>query len=184
MKPVFVTGNEGKASRFTRLVGIDVDHESVELEEIQSTDMKKICEHKAQQAFDKLKRPVIVEDVGLYFEALGSLPGPFIRYFVDEDNGLEKLCRMLDGFETRRAYAVVMTTYYDGVTFTHFEGGAQGSIVDHPRGEGGFGFDAIWCVDGYDGKTRAEVPAEYDDESYVNARPLEEIKKFFGGKHL
>lgn len=179
MKPIFVTGNSAKASRFSRLIGVDVETYSMELEEIQSTDLKKICEHKAKQAHDALRTPVIVEDVGLYFEALGSLPGPFIRFFVEEDDGLEKLCRMLDGFSNRRARTIVMTTYYDGVSFTHFEGGANGAIVDHPRGTGGFGYDSIWSVDGYDGKTRAEIGQSKDDESYVNARPIEQMVQFF-----
>ena len=176
---VFVTGNAAKAQYFSKLFGIEVAHQKVGLTEIQSTDIKQITEDKAMRAYQIIKKPVIVEDVGLYFEALGSLPGPFIKFFVDEENGLEKLCRMLDGFSTRRAYAVVITTYYDGQKFTHFEGGARGEVPLSPRGEGGFGYDKVWCVDGYDGKTRAELSASDDDKSYIDARPFQEMRDFF-----
>lgn len=180
---VFVTGNEAKARYFSRLVGFSVSHQRLELEEIQSTDIKKITEDKARKAFDKVGLPVIVEDVGLYFEAWGELPGPFIKFFVEQENGLENLCRMLDSFTTRKARTVVVTTYYDGKTFTHFVGGSDGQISHHPIGKGGFGYDAIWCVEGYDGRTRAELTEAEDDESYRQARPLADMQDFFGDMH-
>ena len=178
-KPVFITGNKYKAEYFSKLIGIPMDHQRVELDEIQTTDMKKLTEDKARRAFDVVGTPVIVEDVGLFFEAWGDLPGPFVKYFVEQADGLEKICRMLDSFETRRAKTVVMTTYYDGKKFVHFEGGAWGEIADAPRGEGGFGYDAIWCVDGYGGRTRAEISEAEDRESYIAARPIEQIREFF-----
>ena len=182
-KPVFVTGNPSKAKYFSELIGIEFDHHKLDLDEIQSTDLYKITEDKARRAYDILRRPVLVEDISLHFEALGSLPGPFIKFFVDENDGLEKLCRMLDSFPTRRAHTVVMTTYFDGKTFTHFEGGASGEIALSPRGTGGFGYDAIGCVDGYGGKTRAELNKEDDEKSYLEARPLAVIRDFFRGEN-
>ncbi len=182
-RPVFVTGNAAKARYFSRHIGFECDHQAVDLEEIQSTDMKKITEDKARRAYDAIGRPVIVEDVGLFFEAWGGLPGPFIKFYVEQENGLENICRMLDGFSSRRAKTVVMTTYYDGVTFTHFEGGAAGEIAIHPHGNGGFGYDAIWCVDGYGGRTRAELTPEEDEKSYVEARPIKKLHNFFGVKN-
>ena len=181
-KPLFVTGNAHKARYFSRLIGIEIDHKKIDLEEIQTTDMKKLNEDKARRAYEITKRPVIVEDVGLFFDAWGGLPGPFIKFFVEQPNGLANICRMLDGFPTRRARTVVMTTYFDGTDFTHFEGGWHGEVAHSPRGNGGFGYDAIWCVDGYDGRTRAELTVEEDEESYRNARPLTEMIAFFRGQ--
>lgn len=181
---VFVTGNEAKARYFSHLIGFTVDHQPVELEEIQSTDMRKITEDKAKRAYDIIGKPVIVEDVGLFFEEWGELPGPFIKFFVEQEDGMERLCRMLDSFESRRAHTVVMTTYYDGKSFTHFEGGSSGTIATHPRGDGGFGYDAIWCVDGYDGRTRAELTPDEDAASYIAARPTTLLHDFFGVKNV
>ena len=181
---VFVTGNAAKARYFSKLIGFDVDHESVDLDEIQPTDMKKITEDKARRAYDIIGKPVIVEDVGLFFKAWGDLPGPFIKFFVDQENGLEKVCRMLDGFSSRQARTIVMTTYYDGKIFTHFQGGADGEIAVQPKGTGGFGYDAIWCVNGYGGRTRAELTTEEDEASYIEARPIKQLHDFFGDLHV
>jgi non-canonical purine NTP pyrophosphatase (RdgB/HAM1 family) len=180
--PIFITGNKHKAAYLGKLLGIPLQHKNIALEEIQSTDTKQITEDKARRAYEIVQQPVLVEDVGLYFEAWGDLPGPFIKFFVEQENGLENLCRMLDGFSSRRAKTVVTTTYYDGSDFVHFEGGASGEIADAPRGEGGFGYDAIWCVDGYGGRTRAELSEAEDNESYIAARPIEKIREFFGNE--
>ena len=181
-QPLFITGNKYKAEYFSKLLGIPLKHHKVDLDEIQTTDMRKLTEDKARRAFAVVNRPVIVEDVGLFFEAWDDLPGPFIKFFVEQPNGLENICRMLDGFSTRRAKTVVMTTFYDGEKFYHFEGGANGEIADSPRGEGGFGYDKIWCVDGYNGRTRAEISEAEDHESYLAARPITEMREFLLSK--
>jgi inosine/xanthosine triphosphate pyrophosphatase family protein len=59
----------------------------------------------------------LVEDVSLRFTALGGLPGPFVKFFVDAPDGLEKMCRMLDAFESReaRAECVLLRRHYASV---------------------------------------------------------------------
>lgn len=49
-------------------------HEKIDLDEIQSLDLREIVEHKVRQAFEKTGKPVLVEDTSLRFEALGNLP--------------------------------------------------------------------------------------------------------------
>ena len=176
--PIFITGNKHKAAYLGKLLGISLEHKNITMDEIQSTDTKQITEDKARRAYEIVQQPVLVEDVGLYFEAWGDLPGPFIKFFVEQENGLEKLCRMLDGFASRRAKTVVTTTYYDGSNFVHFDGGASGEIAHAPRGTGGFGYDPIWCVDGYGGRTRAELTEAEDHETYIASRPIEKMREF------
>src|SRR6476469_8243116 len=96
MKVSFITGNQHKAEYLARLLDVPLDHTKINLDEIQSTDLDEIVIHKVRQAYEIVKRPVLVEDVALGFTALGGLPGPFIKFFAEADNGLEKLCRMLD----------------------------------------------------------------------------------------
>ena len=100
---VFVTGNVEKAARFSRHMKMDIDHEPADLDEIQTLNPVELVNHKARQAYEQIGRPVLVEDVTFVYEALGELPGPFVKFFVDADEGPEKMCRMLDGFENRRA---------------------------------------------------------------------------------
>lgn len=103
--PLFITGNQHKAEYLARLLAMPIEHRSIELEELQSVSLEKIVEHKARQAYQAVGQPVLLEDVALGFVALGGLPGPFIKFFTELDDGLEKLCRMLDGFDDRRAVA-------------------------------------------------------------------------------
>src|SRR4051812_45378209 len=101
--PVFITGNQNKADYLARLLGVELEHRKINLDEIQSADLNEIVSHKVKQAYAVAGCPVLVEDVSLGFSALGGLPGPFIKFFVEVEDGLEKLCRMLDGFEDRSA---------------------------------------------------------------------------------
>lgn len=53
---------------------MEVLHEKIDQGEIQSLDLREIVEHKARQAYEKLHKPVLVEDTSLMFTALGKLP--------------------------------------------------------------------------------------------------------------
>ena len=76
----FITGNQNKADYFSKYLGFPVNHHKVDLDEIQSLDLREVVKHKLLQAYDEIKSPVIVEDVSLEFEALGRLPGTFIKF--------------------------------------------------------------------------------------------------------
>jgi non-canonical purine NTP pyrophosphatase (RdgB/HAM1 family) len=178
----FVTGNQDKADYLSQMLGIQFDHQKLELDELQSTNMASIGEHKAKQAYEILTTPVLIDDVSLGFDALEGLPGPFIRFFVDMDDGLEKLCRMIDGFDSRVAVATCVMVYYDGTTLEIFEKSLKGTISDHPRGKNGFGWDSIFIPDGYT-KTRAELDSEEDKRTYLSIKPIRELKKFLLGHH-
>lgn len=173
----FITGNQNKAEYLVRFLGADIDHKKLELDEIQSLDLHEIVEHKVRQAYGKVKVPVLVEDVALEFNALSGLPGPFIKFFV-ETTGLNKLCRMLDSFDDRTALARCTFGYYDGKVLKLFDGQISGEIADKPRGMNGYGWDQVFMPDGYNGKTRAELSQEQNDETYQIIKPIQEIKEF------
>ena len=176
--PVFITGNQDKVNYLVRTLGIELKHYKLDLDEIQSTDPQKVIEHKVRQAYDILQQPVLVEDTMLAFNALDGLPGPFIKFFVEANDGFEMMCRMLDGFEDRSAYASASYGYYDGVELKFFSGRLDGVIADHPRGEGGYGWDKVFIPEGYGGLTRAELPEDQDIESYNKIRDFESLRAF------
>jgi inosine/xanthosine triphosphate pyrophosphatase family protein len=66
----FITGNPKKAEYLAKYLGFPIDHEKIELDEIQSIDLREIVEHKVRQAYEISQKPVLVEDVSLEFEAL------------------------------------------------------------------------------------------------------------------
>lgn len=171
----FITGNQNKADYLAKYLGHPVDHVKIDLDEIQSMDLKEIVEHKVRQAYEKIKSPVIVEDVSLEFEALGGLPGPFVRFFVD-NVPFETICNMIDG-KTRNATAKCVFGYFDGETLELFEGKLAGKIAEVPSGENGYGWDKIFIPEGYD-VTRASLDEENDRKTYLQLKPFEKLKKF------
>lgn len=179
MKTVtFITGNPHKADYLSRMLGLPLKHRAVDLTEIQSTSLGEIVEHKVRQAYAIAKCPVLVEDVALEFTALGGLPGPFIKFFVEAPNGLENLCRMLDSFDDRSAVAACVFGYYDGQRVRLFRAEFGGVIAKYPAGDGGFGWDKIFCPDGYGSKTRAELTPSEDAETYRLFKPIDAVRQF------
>lgn len=176
--PVFISGNQNKIDYLSKTLGLDLPHQKIDLDEIQSADPKVVIEHKVKQAYEITRKPVLVEDTSLSFNALNGLPGPFVKFFVDAPDGLEKMCRMLDGFEDRSAYGSVIYGYYDGRDLQFFEGRLDGEIAAHPRGDGGYGWDKIFKPHGYDGLTRAELSIEKDLETYNMLRDSGGLKMF------
>ena len=176
--PLFITGNQNKADYLADLLHLPIQHHKLDLDEIQSADPVVVVTHKVKQAYELLKQPVLVEDTSLCFNALDGLPGPFIKFFVEAKDGFESLCRMLDGFEDRSAYATAVYGYYDGQEIRIFTGKLEGKIADHPRGSGGYGWDSIFEPEGYDSLTRAELSREKDLESYEKIRDTEGLRSY------
>jgi len=167
-----------KVAYLKKALGIELEHHKLDLDEIQSVDPIEVIEHKVKQAFNVLQKPVLVEDTSLFFNALDGLPGPFIKFFVTAKNGQEIMCRMLDGFNDRSAYASAVYAYYDGIKMHVFEGRLNGTIAQSPRGGGGYGWDAVFEPEGYGGLTRAELSPELDVESYMKIRDYDGLKAF------
>jgi len=178
MLPIFITGNQNKADYLSRSLGIELIHQKIDLDEIQSPDPAAVIEHKVRQAYQLIKKPVLVEDTSLCFNALDGLPGTFVKFFVEANDGLESMCRMLDGFDDRSAYASAVYGYYDGDKMRFFSGRLDGTIATHARGEGGYGWDKIFEPTGYNGLTRAELSGHDDIESYNKIRDFESLKLF------
>ncbi|MFZ1301188.1 MAG: non-canonical purine NTP pyrophosphatase [Candidatus Microsaccharimonas sp.] len=178
MLPIFITGNQNKVDYLSKTLGYSLEHQKIDLDEIQSPDPKVVIEHKVKQAFSLIQKPVLVEDTSLSFNALDGLPGTFVKFFVEAHDGLESMCRMLDGFEDRSAYASAIYGYYDGKELRFFGGRLNGVIVDHPRGDGGYGWDQVFAPEGYDGLTRAELAPEKDLESYNKIRDFDSLRAF------
>lgn len=185
--PIFITGNPDKAAHFSELIGFEIDHQKLDLVEMQSTDPEEIIEHKVRQAYEILKRPVLVDDFSAGFDDWGGLPGPFIKYFIDAtDDGLERLCRMADSLPTRRMTQRAYIGYYDGTIMRIFHGELRGEVVDYPRvahpETRAYGSDPIFAPDGYGGLTRAELtPTEYAD-MYSIIRPIAQVRQFLAAK--
>lgn len=172
---IYVTGSSYKASFLTQFLNVTFERVDMDLDEIQSLDLREVVEHKVLQAYKMIKKPVIVEDTALEFYALGRLPGPFIKFFCQELSN-EQLCEMING-KDRSATARCMFGYYDGKTLKIIEGQLGGMIANKPDGNGGFGWDKIFIADG-NSKTNASLSDEAYKEMYLSLKPIQALKNF------
>ncbi|KAG8348365.1 putative Ham1 family [Trypanosoma vivax] len=177
----FVTSNAGKLREVQACLAghIVVDAIKLDLPELQCCSVAEVSRNKALTAFERLKRPVLVEDTGLCFEALGGMPGPYVRWFIDSI-GADGLARLLHGFDSRRAYTECVFTYCAAPDLLlQFHGRADGTISREPRGSGGFGFDCIFQPDEGDGRTFAEMSDSAKNEISHRSKALAALRKHF-----
>lgn len=79
----FVSSNNHKyqeAKIILNSLGINLGFLKSNLEEIQSNSLDAIAMTKARDAFSKFKKPVIVEDDGLFIDSIDGFPGPYSSY--------------------------------------------------------------------------------------------------------
>lgn len=171
----FITWNQKKADYLAKYLWIEVLHEKINLDEIQSLDLREIVEHKVRQAFEKTGKPVLVEDTSLRFEALGNLPWPFIKFFLQE-LWHEWICRLLDN-RSREAIAQSMFGYFDGTRLEVFVGELRWTIAEKPGFDNGFGWDRIFIPEGYS-VVRPELSEEDDKVTYLKVKPIEAVRDF------
>lgn len=149
---MFVSGNTDKVDEIKSMLGGDsfrnlkMASMSVELPELQGTPEDIVIE-KARLALEMCEAPVLVEDVCLSFDALGGMPGPYIKWFV-EAMGQEGVVKLLEPYEDKTAtalcsYALAWPGSDEPKTFS---GTCSGRIVS-PRGESSFGWDPIFEPD-------------------------------------
>ncbi|XP_060888072.1 inosine triphosphate pyrophosphatase [Labrus mixtus] len=178
---VFVTGNAKKLEEVIQILGDTFPYKlvsrKIDLPEYQG-EPDDISIQKCKEAAQQVDGPVIVEDTCLCFKALGGLPGPYIKWFLDklQPEGLHKL---LAGFEDKSAWALCTFAFSAGKDepVELFRGKTQGKIVD-PRGPRDFGWDPCFQPNGYD-KTYAELPKEVKNSISHRYRALAAMSEHF-----
>lgn len=175
---VFVSGNIHKVHWLEVFLGQKVNHAKLDLAEIQSLDPREVIAHKTKQAYSLLQRPILVEDTSLKFSALGNLPGPFIKYFL-EQLGNDGLCKLLEPYENKSALATVIFGYFDGTNVHYFEATKKGTIAATPRGSMGHGWDPIFIPEGSN-KTYGQMSqTEYEsDDVSLRKAAVRQFKNF------
>ena len=111
-----------------------------DLQEIQSNSLLDIAQNKAEQAFKKCKKPVIVEDDGIFIDSLNGFPGPYSSYVFKTigNNGILKLVK-----QNRKAKFVSVISFHDKKNYHSFESRLNGLISKKITGIG-WGYDPIF----------------------------------------
>jgi inosine triphosphate pyrophosphatase len=185
MKPTltFVTGNKKKLEEVKQIlasgeeVPFEVTNRKIDLPELQG-DPFEIAKEKCRLAAKAVDGAVMTEDTSLCFNALNSMPGPYIKWFL-ESCGHDGLNKMLDGFEDRSAYAQTIVAFVEGPDEeVHvFEGRTDGKIVS-ARGSLDFGWDPIFEPDESEGKTYAEMTKEAKNAISHRGRSFAKVRDF------
>ena len=123
--------------------------------------------------------PAIADDSGLIVDALDGGPGVNTSSFggteLDGKQRYLYLIEQLSGVEHRNAKFVctIVCVFPDGEVLTA-EGECSGYITREPRGENGFGYDPVFCADGYN-QTMAELEPEEKHRISHRGKALKEF---------
>ena len=173
---VLASNNPGKLREFDRLLsplGIQVIAQSAlgigEAEEPHVTFVENALA-KARHASAQSQLPALSDDSGVCVVALGGAPGVQSARYAGEPKSDErnnrKLIAALQGVADRRAHyacVLVLVRHADDPEPIIAEGRWHGTIVDAPRGDGGFGYDPHF-LDPATGLTGAELPLARKNE--------------------
>ncbi len=147
---LFLTSNKHKISEAKTILkswGINIVASSAKGDEIQSDSVVEVAKKAAENAYRKIKKPLFVEDSGLYIDALDGFPGAFSAYVYDKLND-EGILRLLGQKRQRGAKFVCAIAYCDARGTRIFSGTVRGRISTRKAGGKGFGFDPIFIADG------------------------------------
>lgn len=104
--------------------------------------------------------PALADDSGLEVEALDGAPGVrSARVAADDEGRIAWLLDAMKGRKSRRAHFVAALALVAGERSWTATGCCRGSLVEAPRGDGGFGYDPLFVPDGAT-KTFAEMDGE------------------------
>jgi XTP/dITP diphosphohydrolase len=178
MRILFATGNRHKVEEASYILAkkdISIVQVDCSYPEIQSDDLEEIASFGAKWAAEHLQQPVMVDDSGIFIEALHGFPGPYSAY-VQRTLGNQRILRLMEGEENRRAVVKSVIGYCVPGECAHtFTGVIEGVIARCERGSFGFGFDPIFEVGG---RTLAEMTPEEKNAISHRARALEKFAEW------
>ena len=172
-KIVLATRNLHKVEELSRmLAGVDVEiltcRDFPSLPEVveDGATLEENAIKKAEEVSAGTGLPAVADDTGLEVDALGGAPGVFsARYAGPEatyDDNNRKLLTDLAGrapAERRAVFRCVVAVAAPGAETRFAEGRTEGTILEAPRGDAGFGYDPVFLPDGHD-RTYAEMTQE------------------------
>lgn len=180
---VLVTGNPGKVVEARRLCGLELEAVEIDLPEIQSLNLRDVVRAKAAEAWRRVGRPLVVEEVGLELAALNGFPGPLVKWMLDAmgAEGIAAAVRRLgDPRATARALLLLKTADDEILA----EGATSGELVVPGRGEGGFGWDPVFRPSGQDLTYGELSPEEKDRLSHRGRAWRDLLAKLSAGPDL
>jgi XTP/dITP diphosphohydrolase len=138
---------------------------------------------KAREVFRQTGLPAIGDDSGLEVYRLDMRPGVFSARYAGEHATYaannEKLLHELDGVPAaeREARFRCVAAYVDGATEKICVGICRGTIIEAPRGRGGFGYDPLFVPRGAS-LTFAEIALDVKNTISHRAKAFRQMRSF------
>ena len=169
---ILASNNAGKLREFAALLeplGLNVEpqgaHDVPEADEPHRTFVENALE-KARHASRLTGLPALADDSGVCVDALGGAPGVLsARYAGEPKSDARNNARLIADLAPhadKSAYyycVLVYVRHADDPQPIIADGRWNGTMLDQPRGEGGFGYDPYFMLPEL-GLTAAELPAE------------------------
>ena len=170
----FITTNAGKFAEVSAqcaAANVKLVHLDRSYPEIQTDRLEKVLRYAATGLDDEVKGDYLVDDSGLFIEALGSFPGVYSA-FVQKKIGNRGILKLMAGETYRVAFFDTVLLLRQGDEHEVFHGQCRGTIADAERGKGGFGYDPIFIPEG-DTRTFAEMTVAEKNKISHRARAVE-----------
>lgn len=139
---------------------------------------------KAREAVAHTGLPALADDSGLEVDALGGRPGVYSARFAGEQAedfaNNQKLLQEMERVEQGRrqaAFVCAMAFVTPDGREQLFTGRVEGGILYQGRGTGGFGYDPLFLVDGFD-RTMAELTLEEKNRISHRGQALRHFRDF------
>lgn len=176
---IYVTGNKKKFEEATiSLAPLDLEQVDLDFPEIQGSS-KEVLTDKALKAWEKLRKPFIIEDVSFEADALGGMPGPYIKDFLfalaDHQITLFDILSPLGNTKAKAHCHVAYVKSEKDILF--ITGSASGTVVP-PKGNldhGKVSFNKVFKPDNFH-KTYGEMTMEEHAVYSSRGNALEKLK--------
>jgi XTP/dITP diphosphohydrolase len=181
------TGNFHKFDESRQVLaeyGISTAMLRVKAVEIQSDSLEEIAKNSVIDAHNRCHLPVIVEDAGLFVDALKGFPGPYAAYTYKTISNPGMLKLMQNVTDRTAAFRSIIAYYNGNSEPVCFAGEAVGTIADNEiwgNLKTGFGFDPIFQPKGSK-KTFAEMTLEEKNKFSHRANAVRKFAEWYKKK--
>jgi XTP/dITP diphosphohydrolase len=175
----FLTRNPGKFRELHALINAKkytLIKDETEVNELQTQDISMLIRNKILIAFEKIRRPLIVDHTGLSFDLLNGFPAGLTSVFYDSLQPVG-IANLIGKSMNRQVTATTLIAYCDGRQIQLFEGRLRGVVASNPRGSEGFQWDTIFIPDGYK-KTFAELGNKKKNEISMRRLAFDKFAAF------
>ncbi|HEX3040344.1 MAG TPA: XTP/dITP diphosphatase [Caproiciproducens sp.] len=179
---IIATHNQKKLNELERILEpLNISAVTAELEEVEETGttFRENAYLKAEAACRQTGMPAVADDSGLMVDALDGAPGVYsARYAGEGASDADRIAKLLANLKevpkekrTAKFVSAVCCVFPDGKRID-VQGECPGVIAFEPHGNGGFGYDPVFLVNG---KSFAELSAEEKDSISHRGRALKKL---------